>query len=91
MQKMQAYFREGDKREKYTNDKRMRVLKWYLEGAGIMSIEQTEGVPNPLIIKWIRKFAKILREKLNEVVVPEQIQDIQIIELDELFSYCKKN
>jgi transposase-like protein len=83
-------FREGDKREKYTNEKRMRVIKWYLEGVGIMSIERMEGVPNPLIIKWIRKYAQIIREELKEAPIPEHIKDIDIIELDELFSYCKK-
>lgn len=83
-------FREGDKREKYTNEKRLRCILWYLEGAGIMSIERMEGVPNPLIIKWIRKFSKILRQKLKDTEIPEDIRDIQIIELDELFSYCKK-
>jgi transposase-like protein len=83
-------FREGDLREKYTNEKRMNVIKWYLEGVGIMSIERREGVPNPLIIKWIRKFAKILRQKLDETVIPENMKEIQIIEIDELFSYCQK-
>lgn len=83
-------YREGDLREKYSNDQRLRVIKWYLEGAGIMSIERMEGVPNPLIIKWIRKFAKILRARLNEVEIPEDARRIQIIELDELFSYCQK-
>ena len=84
-------YREGDLREKYTNEQRLRVIKWYLEGVGIMSIERMEGVPNPLIIKWIRKFSKILRSHLNEVKIPDDAKKIQIIELDELFSYCKKN
>ena len=84
-------YREGDLREKYTNEQRLRVIKWYLEGTGIMSIERMEGVPNPLIIKWIRKFSKILRARLNEVKIPDDARKIQIIELDELFSYCKKN
>lgn len=84
-------YREGDLREKYTNEKRLRVVKWYLEGAGIMSIERMENVPNPLIIKWIRKFSKLLREKLNHAIIPDEAHDIQILELDELFSYCKKN
>ena len=84
-------FREGDKRERYTNAKRMRVIQWYLEGAGIMSIERMEGVPNPLIIKWIRKYAKIIRDTLNEANIPESLEDVQIVELDELFSYVKKN
>ena len=83
-------YREGDLREKYSNEQRLRVIKWYLEGAGIMSIERMEGVPNPLIIKWIRKFSKILRQKLNETPIPKDIKDIQILELDELFSYCRK-
>lgn len=33
-------FRDGDLREKYTNEQRLKVIKWYLEGAGIMSIER---------------------------------------------------
>ena len=83
-------YREGDSRERYSNEQRLRVIKWYLEGAGIMSIERMEGVPNPLIIKWIRKFSKILRNRLNEVEIPEDARKIEIIELDELFSYCQK-
>jgi transposase-like protein len=83
-------YREGDSRERYSNEQRLRVIKRYLEGAGIMSIERMEGVPNPLIIKWIRKFSKILRNHLNEVEIPEDARKIEIIELDELFSYCQK-
>ncbi len=55
-----------------------------------MSIERMENVPNPLIIKWIRKFSKILRQRLNEIEIPEDVKKIEIIELDELFSYCQK-
>ena len=84
-------YREGDLREKYTNEQRLRAIKWYLEGVGIMSIERIEGVPNPLIIKWIRKFSKILRARLNEIEIPDDAKKIQIVELDELFSYCKKS
>ena len=83
-------YREGDLRERYSNEKRLRCIKWYLEGAGIMAIERMEGVPNPLIIKWIRRFSKILRSKLNETPIPKDAKDIQILELDELFSYCQK-
>jgi transposase-like protein len=83
-------YRDGDARERYTNEQRLRVIKWYLEGAGIMSIERMEGVPNPLIIKWIRKFSKILRSRINEVEIPDDARKIQIIELDELFTYCQK-
>lgn len=55
-----------------------------------MSIERMENVPNPLIIKWIRKFSSILRKRLNEAEIPEEAKKIEIIELDELFTYCQK-
>lgn len=83
-------YREGDLREKYSLETKLRVIKWYLEGAGIMSIERMEKVPNPLIIKWIRKFSSILRKRLNEAEIPEEAKKIEIIELDELFTYCQK-
>jgi transposase len=83
-------FIEGDLREKYSIEKKLKCVKMYLEGVGIRTIERLEGVANPLIIKWIRKFSKILKAKLNEVEIPEDAKKIQIIELDELFSYCKK-
>lgn len=41
------------------------------------------------LIKWICKFSKILRARINEVVIPEDAKKIQIIELDEL--YYQKN
>ncbi|MBQ9335258.1 MAG: IS1 family transposase [Alphaproteobacteria bacterium] len=54
--------RENDQRYKYSISTRLRVLKGYLEGGGIMVLERLTGVPNPLIIKWIRNYAKILGE-----------------------------
>ena len=83
-------YRVGDLREKYTLDKKMKVLSMYLEGVGIRSIERLEKVPNTLVIKWIRKFSKLLKQRLDEVVIPEDAKEISIIELDELFSYCQK-
>ena len=55
-----------------------------------MSIEPMEGVSNPVIIQWIRKFAKILRKRLDQGKIREDVRSVEIIELDELFSYCQK-
>jgi hypothetical protein len=55
-----------------------------------MSIERMEGVPNPLIVQWIRKLSKIIRQKLSEATIPQNAKEIQVLELDELFTYCKK-
>src|ERR1044071_3526217 len=83
-------FREGDKREKHDINKRLRVLRWYLEGAGIRSISRMEGVSAPQVIEWIRNAAKIIKDKLREVKLPEEAKEIQILEVDELFTYCQK-
>ena len=83
-------YQKGDKRIKYSKEKKMKVMKCYLEGMGIRSIERLEGVPNPLIIRWIRRFGKEVKEEVERFPVPEEAKDIQILEIDELFSYCKK-
>jgi len=33
-----------------------------LDNVGIRSIERLEGVPNPLIIRWIRNSASIIND-----------------------------
>ena len=80
----------GDERVKYTLEKKIRVLKWYLEGAGIRSIERMEEVSATLIVYWIRKMGSMLREKIESTKVPEKAKDVEILEVDELFSYCQK-
>ena len=47
-------YREGDRRVKFSLEKKNKVIKSYLEGVGIRSIERLEGVSNPLIIRWIK-------------------------------------
>ena len=63
----------------------------YLEGIGIRSIERLERIPNPLIIKWVRRSSNIVRQAINEAEVPDDINKISILELDELFTHCRKN
>lgn len=82
--------RDGDKRIKHSADKRIKVIRSYLEGVGIRSIERLENVCNPLIIKWIRKFSKIIQHQLQSQEITEDMKNITILELDELFSYCQK-
>ena len=67
------------------------MIKCYLEGVGIRSIERLEEVSSPLIIHWIRQISSIVREKLRSATIDENAKNISILEIDELFSYCKKN
>jgi transposase-like protein len=81
---------EGDKRLKHSLEKRLKVIKMYLEGVGIRSIERLEGVSNPLIIYWIRHFSSLIRKELRRRTIRDTSRDIEILEIDELFTYYKK-
>ena len=50
-----------------------------------MALERLEGVPNPLIIKWIRNYSKILKELIAKATAAETIKHAPIPEVDELF------
>ena len=50
-----------------------------------MALERLEGVPNPLIIKWIRNYSKILNELIAKVTVAETLNNTPILEMDEFF------
>ena len=84
-------FRVGDKRLKHPVEKRIKVIKMYLEGVGIRFIERLEGVSNPLIIYWIRHFSDLIRKEISRANIPDDVRNIEILELDELFTYYKKN
>lgn len=83
-------FREGDNREKYSIEQKIRAIKLYTEGMGLRSIERVEEVPSSLLVHWIRKFSKMIREKLCVTKIPEEAKEIEILEMDELFTYYQK-
>lgn len=83
--------RSGDKRRKYTIEQQIRVVRLYTEGVGLRSIERLEGIPASLLVYWIRNFAKIIKDKLLSVKISSDVKEIEILEMDELFTYYKKN
>lgn len=82
----------GDKRVKYSEKDRLKVLKLYLENCGIRSIERLTGIHNSLISHWIRDSAAQIRRRLlqasEEISSPESLE---IMEVDELCTYIKKD
>ena len=82
--------RDGDDRVIHSPEKRVKVIRSYLEGVGIRSIERLENISAPMVINLIRNFSKKLSEKLNNQHVPNQLREIEILEVDELFTYCQK-
>ena len=92
-----------DNRLKYSNKKREKVIKMYLENVSIRSIERLENVSEPLILKWIKKMGKEIKNKFNESInkIKDNIdnidekdikkENIEILEIDEIVTYIKKN
>ena len=80
----------GDNRERYSIEKKIKVIKLYPEGVGMRSIERLEKVPIALLVHWFRNFGKIIREKISMTKIPDNVKDIAILEADELFTYYQK-
>ncbi len=85
-------FVEGDKRIKYSRADHLKVIKLYLENCGIRSIERLTGIRNSQISKWIESVATFVKsEFVKSQSNLKTIQDIQILEIDELCTYIKKD
>jgi transposase-like protein len=84
-------FSQGDKREKYSMEEKIKAIKLYTEGVGLRSIERIEGVSTPLLIHWIKKLGRMVKQQLVNAEIPEHTKDIAILEIDELFTFYKKN
>ena len=47
------------------------------------SIERLEHISTPLILKWIKGVSKIIKDKLINTEVPDKLENIEILEIDE--------
>ena len=63
----------------------------YLNNVGIRKIALLLGVSAPSVLQWIRKAGRDLAFKLSAVsnAIKDDIPDV--IEMDEIFTYIKKN
>ena len=84
----------GDSRynmKKYPLKLRERVIKAYLSKTSIRGIEYTFDIHNSLISKWIKSCGKKLKKVQDKIGKHNTPRSIDILEVDELFTYIKKN
>lgn len=74
----------------YSPEKQIEALKLYTENMGIRSIGRYLGVDASTVVHWIRDAGKKLMKRL-ESSIPESIDGMDIIEIDEMWHYLKKN
>ena len=85
-------FIEGDKRIKYKLQDKLKFLKLYLENCGIRTIERLTGIRNRQVSLWIEEAAEdIKRELIKQSNNVSSIKDVAIMEIDELYTYIKKD
>ena len=84
-QKNQVY---GDNRVKYSDKMRNLAVVMYLNNAGFRAIGRVLNVPFQLVSYWIRKAGKIVEEKLSKQ--EEKPREIEVLEMDELYTYIQK-
>ena len=80
---------DGDGRVKYSNETRLLALKMYVNNGGIRAIGRVLNVPFQLVSQWVSKagvYAEDLIKQRNQTT-----QDIEIMEMDELYTYIQKN
>ena len=82
-----------NKEPKYSNETKNMAIEMYLNSCGIRSIARILKTSPSLVLKWIKSRAKILaehlRNKANEIEEKDNTPDI--IEMDEIYTYIKKN
>jgi len=77
--------------ERYNKSVKEQAVKMYLNNVGIRKIALLLGVSAPSVLQWIRKAGRDVAFKLSTAsnTIKDNIPDI--IEMDEIFTYVKKN
>ncbi len=75
----------GDKRCKYSSKIKVLAVFMYLENVGLRNIGKILNIPYQTISKWIKN------EGLKIEQTVENTKEIEVLEIDEIITFCKKN
>lgn len=82
-------FTHGDGRVKYDNKIRNLAVRMYLNNCGFRRISEILEIPLSTSFGWIKKAGQIVDDMVRER--KEQVEKIEVLEMDELFTFIKKN
>ena len=82
---------EGDERTrgKWDNKTKALAVRMYLNNCGFRRISEILQVPLSTVFIWIKEAGKIVEEIVKER--KESYEKIEVLEMDELFTYIKKS
>jgi transposase-like protein len=78
------------KERQYSAEFKLEAIMMYINSMGIRAIARVKKVHNSVISVWIKQMGRVTKEAFAEKLNEIQPKDINILELDELFTYVKK-
>jgi len=82
-------FTSGDGRSEYDAATKQMAVRMYLNNCGFRRIAEIMDVPLATVFTWIQRAGQIVDEMVKQR--QEDKGDIEILELDELYTYVKKS
>lgn len=82
-------FTQGDGRTDYDAQTKQLVVRMYLNNCGFRRVAEILQLPLTTVFTWIQRAGQIVDEMVKER--QEEAGDIEILEMDELYTYVKKS
>lgn len=79
----------GDRRSNYDNLQKNLVIRMYLNNCGFRRISEILGIPLSTVFYWVKNAGKTVDEMIK--CRQDSERKIDILEMDELYSFVKKN
>jgi transposase-like protein len=74
----------------YSAEFKLEAIMMYINSMGIRAIARVKKVHNSVISVWIKQMGEVIKRAFHEKVNEITPKDINVLELDELFTYVKK-
>ena len=84
------FFTHKDRRQKYTDEQRFLAITLFRKGLSLRSIAEIIGTNNVTILQWVRSIGRYVKEHVLAQPI-ENTDSLDIIEIDEMWHYVKKN
>ena len=80
----------SDTEPKYSEETKQKAIQMYLNNVGVRKTALFIGCSRTTVSNWVRRAKEKLDKKLDENN-PNYSEKADIIELDEIYTYIKKN
>ena len=81
----------SNKAKKYSPDFKGKIVKVYLSGGGLRAISRAFGMSFKAVANWVKALRQEMDDQIQEArKALKKDKSPDIIEMDEIYTYCKK-